>query len=164
MEAVYDHGIIPAASITNNIAAGAGLIKNGNQFDVQVGTGIAIVADTVTLASTVAGAGLTFTGGVVDVVGTANRITVNADSIDIASTYIGQSSITTLGTITTGVWNGTTIGAGYGGTGVSSYSVGDLLVASGASTLSKLSVGVSGKVLQSNGTTLVYGDVDGGTY
>jgi hypothetical protein len=151
-------------SITNNIAAGAGLIKNGNQFDVQVGTGIAIVADTVTLASTVAGAGLTFTGGVVDVIGTANRITVNADSIDIASTYVGQSSITTLGTITTGVWNGTTIGAGYGGTGQSSYSTGDLLVASGASTLSKLSVGVSGKVLQSNGTTLVYGDVDGGTY
>lgn len=151
-------------SITNNIAAGAGLIKNGNQFDVQVGTGIAIVDDTVTLASTVAGAGLTFTSGVLDVVGTANRITINADSIDIASTYVGQSSITTLGTITTGVWNGTTIGAGYGGTGVSSYSTGDLLVASGSTTLSKLSIGVSGKVLQSNGTTLVYGDVDGGTY
>ncbi len=151
-------------SITNNIAAGAGLIKNGNQFDVQVGTGIAIVDDTVTLASTVAGAGLTFTSGVLDVVGTTNRITVNADSIDIASTYVGQSSITTLGTISTGVWQGTTIAGAYGGTGQSSYSVGDLLVASGASTLSKLSVGVSGKVLQSNGTTLVYGDVDGGTY
>jgi hypothetical protein len=151
-------------SITNNIAAGAGLIKNGNQFDVQVGTGIAIVSDTVTLASTVAGTGLTFTSGVVNVVGTANRITANADSIDIASTYVGQSSITTLGTITTGVWNGTTIGVGFGGTGQSTYSVGDLLVASGASTLSKLSVGIDGKVLQSDGTTLVYGDVDGGTY
>ena len=30
--------------------------------------------------------------------------------------------------------------------------------------LNKLSIGTVGKVLQSNGTTLVYGDVDGGTY
>jgi len=151
-------------SITNNIAAGAGLVKNGNQFDIQYSNGLTIIADTLQVASTIAGAGLTFTSGVVDIVGTTNRITVGADSIDIASTYVGQNSITTLGTITTGVWNGTTIGAAYGGTGLSSYAVGDLLVASGTSTLSKLTVGASGKVLQSNGTTLVYGDVDGGTY
>lgn len=41
--------------------------------------------------------------------GTTNRITVTGTVIDIAATYIGQSSITTLGTITTGVWNGTAI-------------------------------------------------------
>jgi hypothetical protein len=64
-----------------------------------------------------AGAGLTKTGNTLDVVGTANRILVNADSIDIASTYVGQTSITTLGTITSGTWNGTTIGVANGGTG-----------------------------------------------
>ncbi len=32
---------------------------------------------------------------------------------------VGSSSVTTLGTITTGAWNGTVIAAGYGGTGVS---------------------------------------------
>lgn len=64
-----------------------------------------------------AGAGLTKTGNTLDVVGTANRITANADSIDIASTYVGQASITTLGTITTGVWNGTAIAVANGGTG-----------------------------------------------
>jgi hypothetical protein len=69
-------------------------------------------------ASYVAGNGLTLTGAVFDVVGTANRITVNADSIDIAATYVGQTSITTLGTITTGAWNGAAIGVAYGGTGV----------------------------------------------
>jgi hypothetical protein len=57
----------------------------------------------------IAGAGLTKTGNSIDVVGTANRITVNADSIDIASTYVGQTSITTLGTIGTGTWQGTAI-------------------------------------------------------
>lgn len=44
--------------------------------------------------------------------GTANRITVTGTSpsvIDIAATYVGQSSITTLGTIATGVWQGTQI-------------------------------------------------------
>lgn len=64
-----------------------------------------------------AGAGLTKTGTTIDVVGTSNRITVNADSIDIASTYVGQSSITTVGTISSGTWNGTTIAIANGGTG-----------------------------------------------
>lgn len=66
-----------------------------------------------------AGAGLTRTGSVIDVVGTTNRILVNADSIDISSAYVGQASITTLGTITTGVWNGTDIAVADGGTGAS---------------------------------------------
>jgi len=65
----------------------------------------------------IAGAGLTKTGNQLDVVGTNNRITVNADSIDIASTYVGQTSITTLGTISAGTWQGSTLGVGYGGTG-----------------------------------------------
>jgi hypothetical protein len=69
-----------------------------------------------------AGAGLTKSGNTIDVVGTLNRITINADSVDIASTYVGQSSITTLGTIATGTWQGTVIGATYGGTGVNNGS------------------------------------------
>jgi phage-related tail fiber protein len=66
-----------------------------------------------------AGAGLTKTGNTIDVVGTTNRITVAADSIDIAATYAGQTSITTVGTITTGTWNGTDIAIADGGTGAS---------------------------------------------
>ena len=69
-----------------------------------------------------AGAGLTKTGTTLDVIGTTDRITINADSIDIASTYVGQSTITTLGTITTGVWNGTDIAVADGGTGSSTAS------------------------------------------
>ena len=55
-------------------------------------------------------------------VGTANRITVAADSVDIASTYVGQTSITTLGTIGTGTWQGSVVGPTYGGTGVNNGS------------------------------------------
>jgi hypothetical protein len=65
----------------------------------------------------IAGAGLTKTGNTIDAVGTANRITVAADSIDISTAYVGQATITTLGTITTGTWTGTTIAVANGGTG-----------------------------------------------
>lgn len=50
--------------------------------------------------------------GVTSVTGTANRITStggNTPVIDISASYVGQSSITTLGTIATGVWQGTAI-------------------------------------------------------
>lgn len=147
--------------------AGDGLGITGTTFFVQVATngGLEIATDNIQLKSTVAGTGLTLTSGVLDVVGTTNRITANADSIDIASTYVGQSSITTLGTITTGTWSGTAITATKGGTGLTSYATGDLLYASASNTLSALAAGTSGQVLQINGSgTPTWGDIDGGTY
>jgi len=66
-----------------------------------------------------AGDGLTKTGNTINAVGTSDRITVNADSIDIASTYAGQNTIVTVGTVTTGTWQGTDVGVAYGGTGAS---------------------------------------------
>lgn len=82
-----------------------------------------------------AGNGLTKTGTVMSAVGTANRIVVGASGINIASNYVGQTSITTLGTITTGTWQGTTIAANQGGTGLSSYTSGNFLRAASATTL-----------------------------
>jgi hypothetical protein len=53
-------------------------------------------------------------GYITGVIGTANRITVTGgNTIDISSSYIGQNSITTLGTISTGVWQGTSISTTY---------------------------------------------------
>ena len=66
-------------------------------------------------------------------------------------TQAAQTAITTLanlvtvGTITGGVWNSTAIGTAYGGTGLTS-------------------VGSSGQILVSNGSTLSYQNIDGGTY
>jgi len=116
------------------------------------------------LGQITAGDGLTKSGNTLNVVGTTNRITANANSIDIAATYVGQTSITTLGTIATGTWNATEIGEVYGGTGQTSYTTGDILYASASNTLAKLSLGADGKILQSNGTNVEYGDLDGGTY
>src|SRR5262245_40415055 len=67
-----------------------------------------------------AGAGLVKTGNQLDVLGTTNRIFVDADTVDISPNYVGQTSITTLGTVTTGVWSATTIAVNKGGTGATS--------------------------------------------
>lgn len=105
-----------------------------------------------------AGAGLTKSGNTLDAVGTANRITVNPDSIDIASTYVGQTSITTLGTIGTGTWNGTVISPTYGGTGVnngsSTITLGGSLTLSGAFSTSLTVTGPTSVTLPTSGTLI----------
>ena len=72
--------------------------------------------------SVIAGDGLTKNGNTLDAVGTAGRISISADAIDISASYVGQATITTLGTISTGTWQGSVIGATYGGTGVNNGS------------------------------------------
>ena len=115
-----------------------------------------------------AGAGLTKTGNTIDVVGTADKITVSANALTIASTYVGQSSITTLGTITTGVWNGTAIAATSGGTGLTSIAKGSVLVANSANTLSALDGGGSNDGVlfytASSDTLSFATSIDGGTF
>ena len=98
-----------------------------------------------------AGAGMTKSGNTLDVVGTANRILVNADNIDIDSNYVGQTSIVTLGTVSTGTWSATAIAANKGGTGQTSYTVGDLLYADTTSTVNKLADVATGNALISGG-------------
>ncbi len=69
----------------------------------------------------------TTTGTVTSVSGTTNRITSTGGDtpvIDISASYVGQASITTLGTITSGTWNGTTIAVANGGTGITSFGTG----------------------------------------
>ena len=61
-------------------------------------------------------------------------------------------SITKVGTIGTGVWEGTEIGATFGGTGQTSWSTGDMLYASGTNTLAKLGIGTTDQQLR--GTAL----------
>ena len=58
----------------------------------------------------------------------------------------------------------TPLAATSGGVGHNSFTLGDILVASNTSYISKLGVGTVGKVLQSNGSTVVYADLDGGTF
>lgn len=77
-------------SITNNL--GGGVVGTDNLAPQQVGAGTSYTAD----GSTLSLSGTTFS---------------------IHASYVGQSSITTLGTITTGTWQGTAVAVAYGGTG-----------------------------------------------
>lgn len=101
---------------TVNADSGWVVTSNGT---ISVGTDAINWAQFSGAGQITAGAGLTKSGNTIDAVGTTDRITVNADSIDIASTYVGQSSITTLGTITTGTWSATDVAVASGGTGAS---------------------------------------------
>jgi hypothetical protein len=74
-------------------------------------------------------------------------------TIDISSSYTGQTSLTTVGTITTGTWNGSAIGATFGGTGQTSYAVGDILYANTTTTLAKLADIATGNALISGGVS-----------
>lgn len=112
-------------------------VKSGIAFFVNEGTNnadsswVLTTNDPITLGSTgltfvqfsglgqiTAGSGLTKTGNTLNV-GAGTGITVNADDVQISATYPGQTSIVTLGTITTGVWTGTDIAVADGGTGAS---------------------------------------------
>lgn len=78
-----------------------------------------------------------------------NNVTV-LDSTTIGSTVV-SSSLTSVGTITTGIWQGTAIGVAYGGTGLNSYTIGDIIYASDSTTLSKLAGVATGNALISGG-------------
>ena len=122
-----------------------------------------------------AGAGLTKSGNTLDVVGTANRITVNADSVDIASSYAGQTSINTLGTVGTGIWQGTAISPTYGGTGVNNGSftttlggnvnLAGALTTTGAFGITLVATAATNLTLPTAGTLLSDAStIDGGTF
>ena len=118
-----------------------------------------------------AGTGLTKTGNTLDVVGTPDRITTNADSIDIASTYVGQTSITTLGTIATGTWNATTIAVARGGTGATSLTDNGILYGKGTGAITATAAGTIdangiGQILSvtTGGVPAWTDTLDGGTF
>jgi hypothetical protein len=51
-----------------------------------------------------------------------------------------------------------------GGTGLNSYTAEDILVANSSNGFRTLAIGTTGQVLQSNGSALVYDNLDGGTF
>jgi len=113
-----------------------------------------------------AGDGLTKTGNTLNAVGTTDRISVSSDAIDIASTYAGQSTITTVGTIAAGTWNGTTIAVANGGTGATTltgYLVGNgtsAVTASSTIAGADVSGNISGNAANVTGTVAI---ANGGT-
>jgi len=101
---------------------------------------------------------------VLSLAGTSNRLTASAPqgvvTIDISGSYVGQSSITTLGTITTGTWNGSTISNSYlanssltvNGTSIALGASGTVTAAAGTLTGTTLNSTVVSSSLTSVGT------------
>jgi len=149
---------------------GPGIFFFVEQGTTQADNGYVITTDTaITIGTTAidfvqfsgagqitAGAGLTKSGNTLDVVGTANRISVATDSIDIDAAYVGQTSITTLGTIGTGTWQGTIVAGQYGGTGVNNsgktITLGGSFTHTGAHTLGLTTTANTSVTLPTTGT------------
>jgi len=70
-----------------------------------------------------------------------------------STTWAGATSITTLGTIATGVWQGTDVGVEYGGTGVSSLNDGFILLGAGTGAIATLDLTTKGSIIVGDGTT-----------
>jgi hypothetical protein len=99
------------------------------------------------------------------VVGTTDEIAVafdqiaNTYTVSMDPSYAGQSSITTLGTISSGTWQGTLVARQFGGTGSDTSAIGAnrILYATGTSTTGGIvAPSSSGTFLQWNGTAFVW--------
>jgi hypothetical protein len=139
---------------------------------ITVGTTALVFAQFSGAGQIIAGDGLTKSGNTLNVGGTANRITVTADAVDIALTYVGQTSITTLGTVGTGVWQGTAVAVAYGGTGASTFTSNGIIYGSGSSPLGVTAAGTwdstngVGTILSVNasGVPTWTNTIDGGSF
>jgi hypothetical protein len=78
------------------------------------------------------------------------------DATGLGSAVV-SSSLTSVGTIGTGTWQGTTIGTAYGGTGQTTYTDGQLLIGNTAGGLTKatLTAGSNVTITNGNGTITI---------
>lgn len=122
------------------VYVGEGTLNGNTQWSCSNVT-ITLGVTSVTFVQ-IAGAGV-YTAG--------TGLTLTGNVFSISASYAGQTSITTLGTIATGVWQGTAIDAAHGGTGQTVYVVGDILSASTTTALSKVAAVAAGSYLRSAG-------------
>src|SRR3990172_1504206 len=121
-------GALAPLSITDDLLIG-GVSTVSAKFQVISGTGDTDIAGTLA-------------------VGTGNAFQVNSSgqiTAPVSSTINGININS--GTISSATWQGNAIATAYGGTGVSSFATGDMLIASAPNILSALTAGSENQVL-----------------
>jgi hypothetical protein len=118
----------------------------GANWEVGIGTFTSpnqLTRDTI-LDSSSGGSAVNFSSGIQNVF-----ITYPAEkSVNLNA----SGNVSPLGTVASGTWNATAITTVYGGTGLTSYTAGDLPYYATGTALSKLGIGTNGYILTSNGT------------
>lgn len=159
---------VGSISATGNISTIANLVLSSYTPNtiLTVGTGGLIENSSVTTTELGYLSGVTsniqaqLDNKVIAVSGTANRISITGTAtnpvIDIASNYIGQTSITIVGAVGTGTWEASIISPIYGGTGVNNgaktITLGGNLITAGAFALTLTLTAATNVTLPTTGT------------
>jgi hypothetical protein len=180
-----------AATFDNNVIIEGDLTVNGTETIINTQT-LDVEDKNIVIGKVVTPSDITADGGGITLKGTTDK-TINwidatdawtfSEHVNIVSakeyriagtkvldaTSLGSavvsSSLTSVGTIGTGVWNGTTIGTAYGGTGQTTYSNGQLLIGKTDGTLAKATLTASTGVTITNadGSITISATGSGGT-
>jgi len=171
-------------TFSNNLTVSGDLTVNGTLTSIS-STTLEVEDKNIELGKVVSPSDATADGGGITLLGTTNK-TINwvdatdawtfSEHVNVANgkeyrvngtkvldaTSLGSavvsSSLTSVGTIGTGIWNGTIIGSAYGGTGQSSYTDGQILIGNSITgTLSKstLIAGTGITVTNGNGSITI---------
>ena len=183
---------LPAnVTISNNLTITGDLVVNGNTTTLNTAT-LVVEDKNIVLANVETPTDTTADGAGITILGNTNKTLNWVDATDAwtssehfnivagKSYYIGgsevlsnttlassvlTSSLTSLGTVTTGTWSATAIGTTKGGTGLTSYTTGDLVYASATDTLVARAIGATGQFLKVEGGVPTWSDtIDGGTF
>ena len=142
---------------TANIAVGlaatatalaTGRTIGGTSFDGTANIAVGLAATATALASARTINGVSFDGtGNITVPSAAGTLTGSTLASGVVTT-----SVTTVGTIGTGVWQGTDVGVAYGGTGASTLTANGVLIGNGTSAISSVDMSTKGHILIGDGS------------
>ncbi len=183
--------VTSAATFDNNVIIQGDLTVNGTETIINTQT-LDVEDKNIVIGKVVTPSDITADGGGITLKGTTDK-TINwidatdawtlSEHVNIASakeyriagtkvldaTSLGSgvtgSSLTSVGTISSGTWQGTTIGTAYGGTGQTTYANGELLIGKTDGTLAKATLTASTGVTITNadGSITISATGTGGT-